>query len=379
MQAARWLLAGTVLLWHAAGLASTSVPTGGDAPHPRRQRGHRRPAQAHPGRHPRRRPLRRRRGGTDLPEPLPKKDRGDLSVPAADARGDLRLRDPAPAGASSPGELRRREEAIQRYKAALRDGRVAALLTQERPNLFTQSIANLEPGAEVAVQAALRRAAAPTGRRLRAGVPDGRRSPLRARRRPSYRRGRRAGAGRRCCPAGLRSSHDIGLAVDARHRACALRGVTSPSHRIGSRPGTLAAASRRRRHHPQQGLRAALRRLGGETPRFSLARPQGDRRGSFLLWAAAPRRRRRPRRDAAELILVVDTSSSMAGAPLAKAKELVRQAARRARPRRHLPGGRVRRRVERAGRRAPSPRKPQNVEYAPRLDRRARRPAAAPT
>src|SRR5690606_17881486 len=31
-------------------------------------------------------------------------------------------------------------------------GRVASLLEQERPNIFTQSIANIEPGAEIAIE-----------------------------------------------------------------------------------------------------------------------------------------------------------------------------------------------------------------------------------
>ncbi|HSD20917.1 MAG TPA: VIT and VWA domain-containing protein, partial [Anaeromyxobacter sp.] len=48
-------------------------------------------------------------------------------------------------------EVRRREEARRTYEAAKRAGRTAALTEQERPNLFTQSVANVPPGETVAV------------------------------------------------------------------------------------------------------------------------------------------------------------------------------------------------------------------------------------
>jgi len=49
------------------------------------------------------------------------------------------------------GIVRERAEAEQIYAAARRAGHVAALLTEERPNVFTQKIANLEPGAAIDV------------------------------------------------------------------------------------------------------------------------------------------------------------------------------------------------------------------------------------
>jgi Ca-activated chloride channel family protein len=44
------------------------------------------------------------------------------------------------------GIIREREEAKQIYEQAKAQGYVASLLTQERPNVFTQSVANIEPG-----------------------------------------------------------------------------------------------------------------------------------------------------------------------------------------------------------------------------------------
>src|SRR2546422_7011989 len=50
------------------------------------------------------------------------------------------------------GEIKRREEARRIYEAARKAGQVAALLDQERPNIFTQTLANLMPGATVEIR-----------------------------------------------------------------------------------------------------------------------------------------------------------------------------------------------------------------------------------
>jgi Ca-activated chloride channel family protein len=50
------------------------------------------------------------------------------------------------------GVIKRRGEARMIYEAALRAGQAAALLEQERPNIFTQSVGNIEPGQEVKIE-----------------------------------------------------------------------------------------------------------------------------------------------------------------------------------------------------------------------------------
>jgi len=49
------------------------------------------------------------------------------------------------------GIIKRREEAQAIYQEARATGHVAALLDQERPNIFTQSIANIMPGETVTI------------------------------------------------------------------------------------------------------------------------------------------------------------------------------------------------------------------------------------
>ena len=50
------------------------------------------------------------------------------------------------------GIIKRRMEARAIYEAALQMGATAALLEQERPNIFTQSVGNIEPGQEVRIE-----------------------------------------------------------------------------------------------------------------------------------------------------------------------------------------------------------------------------------
>ncbi len=50
------------------------------------------------------------------------------------------------------GDIKKREEARQIYDNARAQGQVASLLDQERSNIFTQSVANIEPGAQVEIE-----------------------------------------------------------------------------------------------------------------------------------------------------------------------------------------------------------------------------------
>src|SRR5947207_11457023 len=49
------------------------------------------------------------------------------------------------------GKILRREEAQAVYDAAKSGGQVASLLNQERPNIFTQSVANILPGEQIKI------------------------------------------------------------------------------------------------------------------------------------------------------------------------------------------------------------------------------------
>ena len=56
------------------------------------------------------------------------------------------------------GRVLRREEAQAVYEAAKIGGKVASLLDQERPNIFTQSVANIMPGEQIKITIKIGRA-----------------------------------------------------------------------------------------------------------------------------------------------------------------------------------------------------------------------------
>lgn len=55
------------------------------------------------------------------------------------------------------GKILRREDAEAVYEAAKAGGQVASLLNQQRPNIFTQSVANIMPGEQVKITISMSR------------------------------------------------------------------------------------------------------------------------------------------------------------------------------------------------------------------------------
>src|SRR6185436_4188748 len=50
------------------------------------------------------------------------------------------------------GVIKRRAEARSIYQQAIDAGQTAALLEQERPNIFMQSVGNIEPGQQIRIE-----------------------------------------------------------------------------------------------------------------------------------------------------------------------------------------------------------------------------------
>ena len=75
-----------------------------------------------------------------------KPGRGGVRVPAAVRRDADRLLHAVRRAEASPGVVKEREAAFRDYDDALTRGHGAALLDQERPNVFTAQVGNLLPG-----------------------------------------------------------------------------------------------------------------------------------------------------------------------------------------------------------------------------------------
>ena len=76
------------------------------------------------------------------------------------------------------GIIRERQEAEQIYKEAKAAGHTASLLTQERPNVFTQKVANIEPQKDIDIELTYFNTPPLSGRRLCLHLSHGGGPPL---------------------------------------------------------------------------------------------------------------------------------------------------------------------------------------------------------
>ena len=196
------------------------------------------------------------------------------------------------------GDIKERQQAKIIYEQAKQNGQKAALTEQERPNIFTNSVANIGPGETVLVQIEYQEPVAAIRQRVLAAGADGGRAALQSRTRRAERRlparWRRLGRGQIRSRAGSRPH----LARSARPRD-QRAGQSDPHHRApagrlparrGQEPpsrGQDRKARRQHEHHPPR------RRPGAGRPRFRADLEAGGREGA--VGRAVPRARRRQR------------------------------------------------------------------------------------
>jgi len=219
------------------------------------------------------------------------------------------------------GEIKRRAEAKAIYDAAKQAGQVAALLDEERPNVFTQRVANLLPGATVEVHLeyteALRYAdgtfelAFPTvvGPRF---SPPGMANP--------------EAVTPPVTPEGTRAGHDIAIAVEV-EAGVPIAGVTSALHQIDvARPSATRArvTLRRAREIPNRDFVLRWAVASDDVQSAYLTHRPAGADGYVSLVLVPPRRVSAAQAAPKELVFVIDRSGSQMGAPLDKAKETMR-------------------------------------------------------
>ncbi len=214
------------------------------------------------------------------------------------------------------GAIHERSKAKQIYEAARDEGLVAALMTQERPNLFTQNLANLEPDAtiDVTIHYVERLAYSDGGYEVvfpMVAVP---------------RVGGAASVQPQVLPAGQRSAHDIALSVEL-DAGVPIEKLESPSHRIVVDGAHVRIADGDTIPNKDFVLRY---QVAGAAVKLGALSYRDGGEGSFVFLAQPPRAPAAiaPR----EIVFALDTSSSMRGAPLAKAKELIRRVVSTLRP-----------------------------------------------
>lgn len=239
------------------------------------------------------------------------------------------------AGRTIHGDIKRREEAQQIYAQAIQQGRTAALLDQQRPNIFVQRVGNIAAGATVRVQIAFSSRlkyedgtyeftfpmvvapryipGTPTGANGGGFAPDTTKVPDASQITPMP------------VPPGMRAGHDISMSVmlDA---GVPIQDVSSVLHKIDvERPGSTSAIVRLQ-NQAEIPNRDFILRYKVAGPQISEGivthvRKPGD--GYFSLVLQPPDRF--PEYDVTpkELVFLLDTSGSMSGFPIETGKRLI--------------------------------------------------------
>ena len=242
------------------------------------------------------------------------------------------------ARAAIKGKILRREEAQQVYETAKRAGQVAGLLDQERPNIFTQSVANILPGEKVTITISYVETlkyedgtytfAFPmvVGPRYIPGDPTGRQSP--GGRLPDT--DKVPDASRITPPVatkGMRAGHDISLAVTL-DAGVPLDGMECKSHAIDTNQlGASRAIVKLRNENEIPNKDFVLKYdVAGRKTADALLTHRDERGGFFTFILQPPDRVEAKDVNPKEIVFVVDTSGSMEGFPLDKAKESMKLA-----------------------------------------------------
>ncbi|MCW3099459.1 MAG: uncharacterized protein JWL77_5077 [Chthonomonadaceae bacterium] len=234
------------------------------------------------------------------------------------------------------GKVKPKEQARQIYEQAKAAGHVAGLLDQERPNIFTQSVANIEPGAKVDIEISyvetLKYADGvfefvfpmvvgpryiPGGSVGQTGigtVPDTNRVPDASRISPPV------------APPDTRAGHDINVTVHIDGGAD-LFDVKSELQKIDVRrtaPGHAVVTLKNDDKIPNKDFILRYRTATEEIKDAFFVHPFPG--GEYFTMVLQPPRRvpagqARPK----EMIFVIDRSGSQQGFPIEKAKETMRQ------------------------------------------------------
>lgn len=213
------------------------------------------------------------------------------------------------------GKILRREEARQVYETAKTEGKTASLLDQERPNIFTQSVANILPGDKIIIEISYVNTLK---------YEDGAYEfvfPMTVG--PRYIPGSVKDAGNIKPPvAKTRAGHDISIEVNL-NAGVPVEEIRSPTHEIQSANFSASAANVKLRNEKTIPNKDFILRydVSGKKIEDALLTHRDERGGFFTLILQPPDRIAPEDVSPKEIVFVLDTSGSMSGFPIEKAKE----------------------------------------------------------
>lgn len=221
-------------------------------------------------------------------------------------------------------KIKKRDEARRIYDDARNRGHVAALLDQERPNIFTQRVANIEPGASVTVEISYVETLRYEDGAYEFTFPmtvGPRYNPA------SVAPGEAARITPKYAPPETRAGHNLSLEVQL-DAGVPVQSFESKSHEVVSeRRSPRSAVVRLKQAEVIPNKDFVLRyNVAGEGVQTGLLTHRDARGGFFTLILQPPKRVAAEDVTPKELIFVLDTSGSMSGFPIEKAKETMRLA-----------------------------------------------------
>ena len=235
------------------------------------------------------------------------------------------------------GKILRREQAEAVYEAAKNNGQTASLLNQERPNVFTQSVANILPGEQIKITISYVETlkyedgsyefvfpmvvgpryvpGSPAGAQGDGFAPDTERVPDGSRVTPQP------------APEGMRAGHDVSLQISL-DAGVPIDGLTSKTHDVNiERPDDHRAQVTLKDFAtiPNRDFILRYDVAGAKISDAVLTHSTGMG-GFFTLILQPPERVTVEDVTPKELVFVLDTSGSMSGFPIEKAKETMKLA-----------------------------------------------------
>jgi len=220
-------------------------------------------------------------------------------------------------------EIQEKQQAAETFAAAKRDGKNAALLEQQRPNVFTMSVANVMPGDRIEVTLRYTELLVPTEGRYEFVFPTvvG----------PRYANEKAKGQGDDWVATPVLGEGEpppatwsLAGAVSA---GLPLREIVSPSHALEGRfesPSLYRFALGRGEERGADRDFVLAYRLAGDAIESGLSLSADGGEKFFLLQVEPPARVAESAIPPREFVFVVDVSGSMHGFPLDTAKELLR-------------------------------------------------------
>ena len=235
------------------------------------------------------------------------------------------------------GKILKREEAEAVYEAAKTRGQTASLLNQERPNIFTQSVANILPGESIKITISYVETlkyeggsyefvfpmvvgpryvpGTATGAQGNGFAPDTDRVPDASKITPKP------------VPDGMRAGHDVSLEIDL-DAGVPLDSLSSQTHEVVvERPDDHRARVSLKDQATIPNKDFILRYdVAGKKISDALLTHNTGHSGFFTLILQPPERVTAEDVTPKELVFVLDTSGSMSGFPIEKAKETMKLA-----------------------------------------------------